>query len=78
MTLNKDMKIPGKPSVYLDMIICKTHILRKIISLCFKIRSVYVYIPSFCSYVIINQGLCLRAKVMLFPCVEYDKNLYIF
>ena len=56
MTLNKDMKTPGKPSVYLDMIICKTHILRKIISLCFKIRSVYVYISSFCSNVILTKA----------------------
>ena len=31
MTLNKDTKTPGKLSAYLDWIICKTHILGKII-----------------------------------------------
>ena len=57
MTLKKDMKTPGKPSVYLDWIICKTDILGKIISLYFKIRSVYLYIPSFYSYVILTKAL---------------------
>ena len=54
MTLNKDKKTLGKLSVYLDWIICKTHILGKIISLCFKIRSVYMCITSFYSYVILT------------------------
>ena len=57
------MKTPDKPSVYLDMIICKTHILRKIISLCFKIRSVYVYIPSFCSNVILTKAFVWELKL---------------
>ena len=55
MTLNKDTKTPGKLSVCLGWVICKTHILGKIISLCFKIWSVYVYIPSFYSYVILTK-----------------------
>ena len=56
MTLNKDTKTPGKLSVYLNWIICRTHILGKIVSLCFKIRSVCVYIPSFYSYVILTKA----------------------
>ena len=49
--------------VYLDWIICKTHILGKIISLCFKIRSVYVYIPSFCSYGILTNAFVWELKL---------------
>ena len=56
MTLNKDAKTPDKLSVYLNWIICKTDILGKIVSLCFKIRSVCVYIPSFYSYVILTKA----------------------
>ena len=52
MTLKKEIKL----SVYLDWIICKTDILGKIISLCFKIRSVYLYVLSFYSYVILTKA----------------------
>ena len=52
MTLKKEIKL----SVYLDWIIYKTDILGKIISLCFKIRSVYLYVLSFYSYVISTKA----------------------
>ena len=52
MTLKKEIKL----SVYLDWIICKIGILGKIISLCFKIRSVYLYVLSFYSYVILTKA----------------------
>ena len=74
MTLKKDIKTPVKLSVYLNWIICKTDILGKIIFLCFKRLLVYTIILFLHD---LNQGLCLKAKFMFFPCVEYDKNLYI-
>ena len=62
MTLNKDTKTPGKLSVYLNWIICRTHILGKIVSLCFKIRSVCGYIPLFYSYVILTKAFIWELK----------------